>query len=72
MLSLNEKSQYLCLEQCYYGIERSMSYRLACASMQVSLSGLTHRLKISTKDASVIEAMKRLSATEDHTSSEFL
>ena len=48
-------------DQARYAIERSLSHRRACALMKVSRSTLTYELKMPSKNAPVVQAMRRLS-----------
>lgn len=49
------------LEQVRYAVQRGLSQRRACALMRAARSGLHYELRMPTKDAPVIEAMKDLS-----------
>jgi putative transposase len=50
-------------EQARYAMQRGLSQRWACALIGVSRSSLNYELKMPAKDATVIEAMQRLSGT---------
>lgn len=49
-------------DQARYAIARGLSHRRACALMEVSRSNLSYESKLPTKNASVVEAMHKLSA----------
>lgn len=50
-------------EQAHYAVERGLAHRKACTLLGISRSGLYYSPKMPEKDAPVISAMKRLSAT---------
>lgn len=50
-------------EQASYAIKRGISQRRACTLLNISRTSLYYSLKMPTKDAPVIDAMKQLSGT---------